>query len=285
MLEAIESLEALKGRYDAVLCDVWGVVHDGRRSFAPACAALARFRAAGGLVLLLTNAPKPRGPLPGQLDRLGVPREAWDGIVTSGDATRMLLAERAPGPMHRIGPPKDEALWEGLGLAEAPISQAAFLAVSGLREELNETPESYAEELAAARARGLTMICANPDIVVRFGERLIYCAGALAEVYAAMGGEVLMGGKPHAPIYALARRELAQLAGREIPSERILAIGDGPATDLAGANREGLDALFVAAGIHGESLRGANGAVDVARAEAALREAGVAARYVLGALC
>lgn len=283
-MQIISSLEAIAADYNAVFCDVWGVVHNGRRAYGPACAALSRFRARGGVVILVTNVPKPRGPIPAQFERLGVPPAAWDAIVTSGDAIRAELAARAPGPMYKTGPESDAPLWDGLGIAQTQnIEEAAFLGVSGLDMEGLEQPSDYADVLAHARARDLTLLCANPDIVVRVGERLIWCAGALARDYEALGGAVVMAGKPYAPIYDLARRELAMLAGRDIASARILAIGDGVPTDVRGANLQGLDALFIASGMHGEALM-SNGALDPAKAEAALAAEGVTARYVMAAL-
>jgi HAD superfamily hydrolase (TIGR01459 family) len=273
-------LQSLRERYDAVLCDLWGVVHNGQRVFERAASALVRFRASGGCVVLVTNVPKPRDPIPRQLERLRVPREAWDAIVTSGDAIRAEFAARAPGPMHRIGPASDTLLWDGLGLELAELEHARFLGVTGLDDFDSETPADYTVRLARARELGLEMVCANPDIVVRLGEKLYWCAGALARDYEALGGRVVMAGKPHAPIYALARRELAHLFGRTPDDARVLAIGDGLTTDVLGANRNGFDVLFVAAGIHGAELR--DGAqLDRARVAAALAAEGVQARYAM----
>jgi HAD superfamily hydrolase (TIGR01459 family) len=281
--QIISSLDAVADRYDAVLCDVWGVLHNGRRAYPAACAALQRFRAAGKHVILITNVPKPRGYIPGQLDHAGVPRDAWDAIVTSGDAIRAELAQRAPGPMYKIGPDDyDRTLWEGLGLATAPLSSAKFFAISGLNRD-DETPADYAETLREARAHDLDLICANPDIVVQHGDRMIWCAGAIARDYEALGGKVVMAGKPFAPIYELAYRELEGVAGREIEKSRILAIGDGVPTDVAGATAQGLDCLFIASGMHGEALW-TNGAVDAAKVDAALTQEGVHAAYAMSAL-
>lgn len=275
----IDDLAALQDGYDAILCDIWGVIHDGGRAYPAAAAALRRFRAAGKAVVLVSNVPKPAAPIYDQLDERGFPRDAYDAIVTSGDAIRAELAARAPGPVFKIGTPRyDDVLWEGLGLEDGPLEQAAFLGVSGLRDPENETPETYAPLLAAARARDLDFLCANPDIVVRVGNRLIWCAGALARDYEALGGRVVMAGKPHAPVYALAHQELAQIMGRPVPKDRILAIGDGPATDLAGANREGLDALYVGGGVTTDALRAGFTAEAVG---AALAEAGVFTRYAM----
>lgn len=283
MTTPIDSIDDIADRYDAVFCDVWGVIHNGRQAYPAACAALQRLRNAGKHVILITNVPKPRGPIPGQLDRAGVPRDAWDAIVTSGDAIRAELAQRAPGPMFKIGPDDyDRTLWEGLGLAQAPLSEAAFFAISGLNRD-DETPEDYAETLRQAKARNLDFICANPDIVVQHGSRMIWCAGAIARDYEALGGKAIMAGKPFAPIYDLARKELTHIAGRTIAPAGILCIGDGVVTDIAGANAQGLDSLFIAAGIHGEGLQ-TNGKLDPAKVDAALAEENARATYAMAAL-
>lgn len=283
MTQIIASIDEIVPRYDAFLCDVWGVIHNGRAHFPAAAAALERLRRAGKAVILITNVPKPRGPIPAQLDRLGFPRNAYDGVITSGDAIRIELAARAPGPMYRIGPyDYDRALWEGLGLIEAPLAEAAFIGISGLNRD-DETPADYAETLRQAKARDLDLICANPDIVVQHGDRLIWCAGAIARDYSDIGGRVVMAGKPHAPIYDLAYRELAAIAGRNIDKSRILCIGDGVATDIAGANARGLDSLFIASGIHGESLK-TNNNLDPAKIAAALAAEGARAQYAMAEL-
>ena len=283
MTRIINSIDDIADRYDAVFCDVWGVLHNGRTAYPAACAALQRLKALGTHVILITNVPKPRGPIPGQLDRAGVPRDAWDAIVTSGDAIRAELSARAPGPMFKIGPDDyDRTLWEGLGLAQAPLTEAAFFAISGLNRD-DETPADYAETLGDARARGLDLICANPDIVVQYGDRMIWCAGAIARDYEAIGGKVIMAGKPYAPIYDLARKEMATLAGRDIEARRILCIGDGVVTDILGANAQGLDVLFIAAGIHGVALQ-TNGTLDPAKVDAALAAENARATYAMAAL-
>lgn len=283
MTKILESIDQVAEHYDAVLCDVWGVVHNGRAPYPSAIAALQRLRAAGRTVILLTNVPKPRWSIPPQLDRIGVPHDAWDAIVTSGDAIRAELAARAPGPMFKIGPGDyDKPLWEGLGLVESPLADACFIGISGLNRD-DETPADYAAMLREAKSRDLELLCANPDIVVQFGDKLIWCAGALARDYEAMGGRVVMAGKPYAPIYELAREELAALAGRDIEKSRILAIGDGLPTDIAGANAQGLDSVFIASGMHGESLW-SDGRLELGKVENAQREAGVRATYAMRCL-
>jgi HAD superfamily hydrolase (TIGR01459 family) len=279
LIQILASLDDVAARYDAFLCDVWGVIHNGRAYSPAAAAALQRARARGQIVILVSNVPKPRDPIPGQLDRLGFPRDAYDAVVTSGDAIRAELAARAPGPMYKIGPARDQVLWDGLGLMQAPLPEAAFLAISGLDRD-DQTPEDYARVLREAKTRELEMLCANPDIVVRVGDRLVWCAGAVARDYEAIGGRVVMAGKPHAPIYALACSELEAIAGRRIERSRILCIGDGAPTDIAGANAQGFDSLFIASGMHGEALW-TDGALDPGKVDAALAQDGVRATYVM----
>ena len=284
MLRLIPGLFSLAGRYDALLCDVWGVIHNGREAFPGPCATLARWRAEQGPVILVSNSPRPCAEVAEQLDGLGVPRAAWSALVTSGDATRALLADRAPGPAYAIGPARDAPLYEGLGLAFAPLERAAFISCTGPFDDETETPEDYRGCFATGVARGLTMICANPDKVVQRGERLIYCGGALAELYQAMGGAVVMAGKPHAPIYEACYARAAELAGRALDRRRVLAIGDGIATDLAGAAAQELDALFIAGGIHAAQARRGDGALDPAAAAALLANHGARADYLLDEL-
>ncbi len=279
-MRTLTSFDDIASEYDAVFCDVWGVIHNGRQIFPEAAAALQCFRERGKPVVLVTNVPKPRGPIPGQLDRLGFPRGAWDAIVTSGDAIRAELAARAPGPMYKIGPAHDASLWEGLGLSQSGLDDARFVAISGLNND-DEAPEVYADILRNAQDRDLELLCANPDIIVRVGEQLIWCAGALARDYAALGGRTVMAGKPYAPIYHLARKELIALGLQA--DARVLCIGDGISTDVKGAAAEGLDCLFVASGMHGETLW-TDGAVDSAKVMAALAAENTSAAYVMTAL-
>lgn len=283
MTEDLSSLDEVLDQYDAILCDVWGVIHNGRKAYAPACAALERARARGLTVLLVSNVPKPRDSIPPQLQRIGVPRGAWDAIVTSGDAIRAELAARAPGPMFKIGPGDyDRVLWEGLGLIESNLADARFIGISGLFND-DDTPEQYSDILQQARARDLELLCANPDIIVQFGDKLIWCAGAVARDYAKIGGRVVMAGKPYAPIYDLARRELARIRGGSVEKARVLAIGDGLGTDVEGAQAQQIDCIFIASGTHGEALW-TDGALDHDKVALALAEAGVTVRYAMTAL-
>lgn len=244
-------LSALRTHYDAILCDVWGVIRDGDTLIAPALDALSRFRAEGGKVCLLSNSPRRSGSLHNFLKGMGAPDGVWDAAVTSGDATHALLSRMAPGPAYKLGPDWDDPIYEGSGLQFAPLTDAAFISNTGLVDYFTETPADYEDLLAHGAARGLPMVCANPDIVVQGpGGSLLYCAGALAERYEQLGGEVHYAGKPHPPIYAQAYEVLAGLMGGVPPKARILAIGDGVPTDLKGAAREGLDCLFISAGIN-----------------------------------
>ncbi len=279
-MQTIGSVAELVGRYDAVLCDVWGVLHDGRTVFPGAGDALIGMRAAGVRVVLLTNMPRPSSSMPHALARLAFPDSAWDAIVTSGDVTRSDLARRAPGPVHRLGRDTDVGLWEGLGLRFVDdLAGARFLAMAGLRDA-DEAPSDYREALRAARDLDLELLCANPDVQIMSGGRLRWCAGAVAEAYANLGGRVVQAGKPYAPIYHRAFEVLAEVAGRAVPRARVLVIGDGPGTDLLGANRQGLDSLFIATGIHGDSLV-QSGEVVLPRAQEVLDRAGVSATYIL----
>ena len=196
--EPIQGLDEIADRYDVVLSDVWGVIHNGRERFAPACRALAAFAEQRGPVILISNAPRPAADVVPQLDDLGVPRAAWSTMITSGDATRTLLAERAPGPVWAIGPARDAPLYAGLGLELTGPEDAALICITGPYDDETETAEDYRERFEAILPRRLPLLCANPDIVVQRGDRLIPCAGALARLYADLGGEVRMAGKPHA---------------------------------------------------------------------------------------
>jgi HAD superfamily hydrolase (TIGR01459 family) len=281
MTRLIDGLARLTGDYDVLLCDVWGVIHNGRESFPSACAALARWRAETGPVLLISNSPRPGPEVAAQLDGLAVPREAWTGIVTSGDATRGLLRERAPGPAWRIGPERDAPLYEGLGLTFSDLSEARFIACTGPNDDEVETPEDYRAVLTDAAARGLEMVCANPDRVVQRGDRLIYCGGALADLYERLGGRVAMAGKPFAPIYDLALSRAASARGRPVDRASVLAIGDGLATDIAGAQAQELDRLFIAAGIHAAETRGPDGSLSRTAVEDLLDGAELSADFAM----
>jgi HAD superfamily hydrolase (TIGR01459 family) len=275
-------LGEIAGRYDVLLCDVWGVIHNGRESFPRACQAAARFQAERGPVVLISNAPRPSAPIVEQLDGLGVPRKAWSKLVTSGDATRALLAERA-GPVWKLGPDRDWPLYEGLDLEESDLAHAAFICCTGPFDDETEEPEDYRDRFLAAVARGLEMICANPDIVVQRGDKLIYCGGALAQLYASLGGRVTMAGKPYPAIYELALAEAQARLGGPLDRRRVLCVGDGLPTDIRGANAQGLDALFIGGGIHGGETVGPGG-LDQAVVLDLLRQEGLSARWAMADL-
>ncbi len=282
--EPIPGLGALAGRYDALLCDVWGVIHNGRESFPAACDALVRWGREVGPVVLISNSPRPSHDVVGQLRALGVPDAAWSGFVTSGDVTREEIAARAPARVWHIGAPRDRVLLEGLPVERTGPEDADFVVCSGPEHDERETAEDYRARLVVCAGRGLPMICANPDRVVQRGDRLIVCGGALADLYETLGGEVVMAGKPFPPIYAATLAEADRLAGRTLDRRRVLCIGDGLQTDVAGANRAGLPLLFVAAGIHAADLRDGAGDVDAQLAAALLSAAHARADQVIGDL-
>ncbi len=280
--KTISGLSAIANSYDALLCDAWGVIHNGKELYPGVAEALTQFRATRGPVIILTNAPRLSNVIPAQLDRLGLPREAYDGVVTSGDATRAAVAAEADKPFFRLGPDKDDTLFDALNIALTPLEEAGIILCTGPFDDRTETPEDYREMLTAAAGRQLPMICANPDKVVKFGDRLIYCAGALADLYAELGGDVILCGKPHAPIYTAAR---ATLAAHGIgDGAEILAVGDGLQTDILGANQEGIDVVFVAEGIFSDEARGTDGVLDPERLASLLRQHGVHAQYAMDGL-
>jgi HAD superfamily hydrolase (TIGR01450 family) len=247
--ETIASLEEISGRYAAVLCDVWGVLHNGVRHFEPAAEALAAARGRGLAVVLITNAPRPHDGVEAQLASLAVPQAAWDRVVTSGDVTRELVSA-GPRKVFHLGPDRDLGLYDGLDIDIVEEFEANSVVCTGLVDDEIETPDDYAEMLRRIRARNLPMICANPDIVVERGDRIVWCGGALARDYALLGGRTLVAGKPHAPIYAAALKAAGAVLGREVRREDALAIGDGMLTDIKGASDNGIDALYVSGGIH-----------------------------------
>lgn len=280
MTRIIRELAEISDRYDVLFCDLWGCVHDGKRAMPAAVAALQAFRAKGGAVVLLTNAPRPKPSVMRQIERLGVPADAWDEIVTSGDAAQYALVNGAVGrKVWHVGPPKDLTFFSEMApdlpaadIELVPLTEAEGIVATDLFDNLHEQPDEYYGRLLMAREANLPMLCANPDLMVDYGDKRVWCAGALAKMYEEMGGTALYFGKPHPPIYDLARRRLAAM-GREVSEDRILCLGDGIGTDVAGAAGEGLDGLFVTGGLAAEEF-----GPDVENPDAALLNAWLAAR-------
>lgn len=257
MTRLITSLEDISAQYEVLYCDLWGCLHNGRTLYPEAVAALQGFRARGGAVVLMTNAPRTQHAVKRKLDKMGLPEDAYDVIAASGDATQIAMLQGAAGrKLWHLGPGKDEDMFSMVPdwLQDQPpiervsLEEAEGILCTGPFDEFNETPEDYRAQFLLAKTKGLTMLSANPDLVVDYGDQRIYCAGALAKLYAEMGGEVLSFGKPHPPIYDFARNQLAQ-KGITYESDAVLAIGDGVLTDIAGARGEEIDAIFVTGGL------------------------------------
>jgi HAD superfamily hydrolase (TIGR01459 family) len=252
----IDSLDELVAPYALVLCDVWGVVHNGVSAFREATSALRRARAAGKAVVLVTNAPRPHGPVERQLASLGVPDDSWDRVVTSGDVTRDLIRS-GPRKIFHIGPDRDLSIYDGIDVELVEEFEASGVVCTGLFDDMTETPEDYSDLLQRLRARDLPFVCANPDIAVERGNQLIWCAGALARDYGLLGGRTIIAGKPHRPIYEKALELASEVLGRSVGVRDALAIGDGMLTDVKGAAGMGMDVLFVTSGIHAREYGGA----------------------------
>ncbi|MDO9415632.1 TIGR01459 family HAD-type hydrolase [Pararhizobium sp.] len=271
MAVRINSFRDIAKRYDVVLCDVWGVLHNGVAAFAGASEALAEARANGLTVVLITNSPRPFPGVKVQIRSLGVLDESYDRIVTSGDVTRALIAA-GPKKIYFIGADRDFPLLEGLGVTMVSSEDAEMVVCAGLFDDESETPEHYRATLAGLVKRKIPFICANPDLVVERGDRLIPCAGALAKLFEEMGGEVRISGKPHIPIYRVALAEAKSVRG-SIDMSRVIAIGDGMPTDVKGAQDFNLDLLYISHGIHAAEYT-VNGRTDEAKLTAFLtREA------------
>jgi HAD superfamily hydrolase (TIGR01459 family) len=276
MVRIIERLDEVAGSYGTLYCDLWGCLHDGVRAFPAAVAALERFREGGGAVVLMTNSPRPRADVLRQLDGLGVPRHVYDHVVSSGDAAQDALAQGMFGRrIHHIGPERDlvffrDADGREIDVERVPLEKAEAIVCTGLFDDRTETPDDYRATILYGANKGLKLLCANPDIVVDVGDQRIYCAGAIAAAYSEAGGESFYFGKPHAPIYGMARRWL-DAEGRDDP---ILAVGDGIHTDIAGASGEDIDSLFVTGGLAAEdTATSPDAGPDPERLAAFLREA------------
>jgi len=262
LAQQIATLREISDRYDLILCDIWGVLHNGVTSFPEASRSLASFRQRGGAVILLTNAPRPSGTIGRQLLKLGALHDAFDAIVTSGDVTVQLIAERIHDPVLHIGPARDLGLFDAVEEVAGrrpllvPLEDARYALCTGLRDDFTETPQDYEAELCALAARSMTLVCANPDIIIHRGDAVVFCAGALARRYEDLGGSVIHAGKPFPPIYHRAMTMAEGARGARIDSRRVLAIGDGMRTDIAGAAAAGFDTLFITGGIHRAVLHG-----------------------------
>ncbi|MCK8780733.1 TIGR01459 family HAD-type hydrolase [Rhizobium sp. NTR19] len=276
MAKRIQNLSDVIGGYDVVLSDVWGVVHNGVEAFQQSCKALAQAREAGATVVLITNSPRPAPGVIDQMRHLGVPDETYDRIVTSGDVTQHLIAE-GPKRVFLIGPERDLNLFDGLGVEVVSAEDAECIVCTGFFDDETEKPEDYTEMLQAFSKREVPLICANPDLVVERGHRIIPCAGAVAAYYETMGGDVRVAGKPHRPIYEAALAAAHEERG-EFPLERVLAVGDGMPTDVRGALAYGLDLLYISAGIHVAEYT-ENGQTNEARLMAWLRQENAAPKY------
>jgi len=252
--QLIQKFSTLAPGYDAVLCDVWGVLNNGIAIFDHACDELMRARARGGVVVLITNAQRPSEQVTRQLERLHLPRETYDAIVSSGDVTRSIIEGRHGQTIYHLGPERDRSIFSGCNVHFAPPESADYVVCTGLENDEIETPEDYRARLEAMLARKLFMVCGNPDVVVERGSTLVYCAGAIADLYATMGGKVLYAGKPYRPIYDMALAKAEHVAGHKLALSRVLAIGDSVRTDLKGARTVGVYFLFVTSGIHAEEL-------------------------------
>ena len=255
-LRFAERLRDLVDGVEVIFSDIWGVVHNGLESFPDACEALHTYRQRGGTVILITNAPRPADSVQRQLRKLGVADETYDAIVSSGDLTRNFVADHPGKKMFWIGPERDSSIYRGLDASMAPLEQADYIVCTGLFDDETESAEDYRGMMLQAREHKLPLVCANPDIVVERGDRLIYCAGAIAELYRELGGEVIFYGKPHRPIYERAMALAAERRGRPTSLDRVLAIGDSVRTDLTGALGFGIDCLFLTRGIHSEEFEG-----------------------------
>ncbi len=246
----VETVRDIGGNYRVWFVDIWGVMHNGRNAFPKASAATRAFREQGGIVVLLSNSPRPSTGLQEQLRQFGVPDDAYDATVSSGDLTRHEFSKHDGAKVFHLGPERDRPIFDRLNVTLTGPEDPELIVCSGLFDDDVETPDDYADLLRGLAVKGPTMLCANPDLMVERGHRLVYCAGALAAVYETLGGEVIYAGKPHAPVYELALETAAGIAGDTVETSQVLGIGDGVKTDIAGARGFGLDAIFVASRLH-----------------------------------
>jgi len=284
MTQIINSLTEISDRYDAILCDLWGCLHNGLAPFPAAEAALAAFRAKGGTVILLTNAPRPAEGVRKHLTHINVDAADYDGVISSGDAAKAALTAGMFGTdVYHIGPDRDLGFFEGAGVNRVALEEAESIVCTGLFDDESETPGDYAATILYGKTKGMKLLCANPDIVVDRGDRRIYCAGALAQAYSEAGGESMYFGKPHPPIYALARQMITELRGTIVDDARILCVGDGIKTDVPGGINEGMDTLFITGGLSKETT-GTDEQPDPALLNSHLAEAQLSPTAAMGYL-
>jgi HAD superfamily hydrolase (TIGR01459 family) len=271
----IDGLRSIISRYDLLLCDLWGVMHNGVNAIPGANDAVIHAREAGATVLMISNAPRPGPVVAKQIEGYGVPNAAYDDVVSSGDVTREELIARPGAKVFHLGPQRDLPNYEGLDLTLADFDHADLIVCSGPFNDAQDQPEQYRDLLTRAKARGLTLICANPDLVVERGDRLVWCAGSLAAIYDEIGGKTIYAGKPHPEIYEIALKRTAKLRGKPVDRKRVLAVGDGLKTDILGAMKNGFDSLFIARGIHAADFAGEDGNHDNEKLQEAFMKAGV----------
>lgn len=281
----IEQLADVSDAYDAILCDLWGCYHDGIAYYPAAAEACRAFRKRGGTVILLTNAPRPAHSIISFLAKMGAPDDSWDAIVSSGAACQAALADGSFGKkFHYVGPERDFHMLEDVGLAPVAVAEADAVLITGLRDDRTETPDDYAKEISNWREQGLTLLCANPDIVVDRGETRLWCAGAIARDYERAGGAVVWYGKPHMPVYDRCFQVLSELRSEAVPKKRVLAIGDGILTDVPGGIAAGLDMLFVTGGLAADQFGPDVEHPEDAPLQAFLAKEGLKPRYAIGRL-
>jgi len=248
-------LSSIADRYSVLFCDVWGVINDGRKLVASALDALVAYRETGGVVVLITNSPRPSHSVLDHLEDFGMPPSACDGIVTSGDVAMELLKQNASKPMYYVGPEEERELFADLDIKWCEPDEAGLVVVTGFFDDVEFPGRAYQDLLEDLSRRNLPMICANPDIVARQGNILVYCAGSLAQDYEELGGQVIYVGKPYEQIYKIARQRASMLmGGAEEKCNSILAIGDSIPTDATGAKTQGIDFLFIIDGIHARNF-------------------------------
>ncbi|PIO99582.1 TIGR01459 family HAD-type hydrolase [Pleomorphomonas carboxyditropha] len=280
-LDMITGLSTLAEAYDGVICDVWGVLHNGISPYPAAAEALSRFRALGKAAVLLTNAPRPAKNIEDLLKRqYAIGSDSYDEIVTSGSVARKVFENEPRRRVFHLGPPHNLSLFEGLDLELVGEEDAEYVALTGLFDDETESPETYRPMFSRFVERGLKLYCANPDVIVERGDRLVYCAGALAQLYVELGGDATIIGKPYKPVYDAALAAIDRALGRPVEKSRVLAIGDGLPTDIRGAWNQGIDVLMVTAGIHGADF-GDLMNPDPARLRARLQAEGLAIRAAI----